>query len=126
MDLMLNWLESSEIDEAADAISEIMFEFPLFFSAPQKQRLADILTGPWAQDVLMNLLAEPTDELPRFVRLLLAYADYSLNKLAETPNDPLTQKIMSKRNDLAPSQPLLTLNSLDAHPNAMPWIRRCG
>lgn len=93
---MLDWLESSELDEAADAISEILFEFPLFFTQPQNKKLADIITGPWAHETLQNLLAEPADELPRFVRLLLAYADNCLAKLAETPDDSLTQKIMSK------------------------------
>ena len=94
MNSMLEWLESSELDEAADAISDIMYDFPGFFTPSQKSKIISILTGPWSQEVLQNLLVEPSDELPRFVRLLLAYTDQCLPALAENPEDATTQKVM--------------------------------
>ena len=93
---MLDWLETSELDEAADAISDIMFDFPGFFTPSQKSKIVENLTGPWAQQVLQDLLVEPVDELPRFVRLLLAYTDQCLPALAEKPEDATTQKIMGE------------------------------
>jgi hypothetical protein len=96
MDRVLEWFESSELDETADALGEILFDFPDFFTPAQKFKISKIITGPWAQDCLQALLVEPVDELPRFVRLLLAYADQSLQHFAEHPDDPLTRKLMGK------------------------------
>lgn len=122
---MLDCLQTSQLDEAADAISEILLDFPLFFTPPQNKRLVDILTGSWAQETLQTLLVEPADELPRFVRLLLAYADNCLSKLAETPHDPLTQKIMGKSKILHSISTPLTISSLNAHAHAMSRLCRC-
>lgn len=96
MDTVLEWFDSTELDEAADAIGDVLFDFPNFFTPSQKAKISGIVVGPWAQTSLQALLVEPADELPRLIRLLLAYADQSLQQLTEHPEDPLTPKILGK------------------------------
>lgn len=96
MDRALDWFESSEWEDAADAIADVLFEFPAFFTPAQKFKISQIILSPWVQECLQALLVEPAEELPRVVRLLLGYADQSLRHLTEHPDDPLTQQIMGK------------------------------
>jgi hypothetical protein len=125
-DAVLEWFESTELDEAADAIGDILYDFPSFFTAAQKTKISKIIVGPWAQESLQALLIEPTDELPRFVRLLLAFADQSLTQLVENPEDTLTQQIMGRHCFLLDCRSLLILLRCYAHSTTEPRLRCCG
>ncbi|KIW09125.1 uncharacterized protein PV09_00067 [Verruconis gallopava] len=103
MGSVLDWLESSQLDEAADMVGDVLLDFPSFFGQAQKEQISKMLVGPWAQESLQALLIEPADEIPRFVKLLLAYVDHSLVRLAENEEDEIGQKIMAAMHTLLQS-----------------------
>lgn len=95
MDPMLECLESTELDEAADAIGAVMLDCPAFYTPEQHAKIATIITGPWAALCVQQVLSEAFDEMPRLVRLMLTYVDHHMVELAEQPENIVGQEIMS-------------------------------
>lgn len=81
-------------DEGADVIADLLSNFGTLFTPQHLQSLCALLLGPWGEEHIQGVLVEATDELPPFVRLLIAFGDLSLQQLATHPGELTSQQIM--------------------------------
>lgn len=57
--------------------------------------LSEIITSQWGRKQLHAAMEDP-EEVSSFVRLVLAFADVTINTLATVPASPMTMEIMCK------------------------------
>jgi len=86
----IHWLASEDMFEAAcDVVIDILSLSFSFLTAEDKLALANILTSPWAVERYELLISGDTDwGSIQFARLLVTYAEATVQKLAKSLNTP--------------------------------------
>ena len=83
------------LDVAVEFFSDILTNFPAFFTPNDFASLAKILSSPLAQSYLLTMKAGDFDpEAVVFARMLLAYGDAVVHDLAKDIEDPQSRQIM--------------------------------
>ena len=89
------------LDVAVEFFSDVLTNFPAFFTANDFLSLAKILSGPLAQSYLSSMKGGDFDpEAMAFARMLLAYGDAIVQDLAKNLDDPSPRQILQQLLDL--------------------------
>lgn len=84
-------------DASADFFTDVLTNFPAFFTAGDFVSLAVILSGQSAQEKIITLKSGRFDPEPMaFARLLFAYGDATVQELAQNISDPNSAQILNQ------------------------------
>lgn len=84
-------------DASADFFTDVLTNFPAFFTAGDFVSLAVILSGQSAQEKIITLKSGRFDPEPMaFARLLFAYGDATVQELAKNISDPNSAQILNQ------------------------------
>lgn len=96
--MAIAWLTNEAVfDTAAEVVGDIMSSYFAFFGPSDVTTLASILSGPWALAKFRNLVdpeCEDDSDSHRFIKLIVAFAEATVQTIARNPHDPHSQALI--------------------------------
>lgn len=92
----MRWLQHSEtFDTAAELITDALINYTSLFNEEDVNALFGILTGPWGVARFQEVLAEEGEIDPtQFIRLIIAFSEANVKRLAKRHSDLEAQTLM--------------------------------
>lgn len=92
----MRWLQHKEIfDTTAEFITDALMNYSTFFDEADVNALFAILTGTWGVSKFQEILSGGDDiDSPQFIRLVIAFAEANVKRLAMRPGDIEVQTLM--------------------------------
>lgn len=107
----IRWLQHSEtFDTAAEFITDALINYTSFFNEGDANTLFEILTGSWGVARFQQVLAEEGEIDPaQFIRLIIAFAEANVKRLAKRHGDFQAQTLMHMMHSMltAPGYPVV-------------------